>query len=396
MGTKLLLADDSITIQKVVGIIFANDEEYELTVVDNGDAALETAREIRPEVMLVDALMPGKTGYEVCEAVRSDPLLATVPILLMTGAFEPFDEEKARSCGADDFISKPFESQQLIEKIKELAALAAIRASQSPVEQTMDAGAFSFESIEPLVAAEVSAPAVTFGEAEAFASADAAVQGEGSFFAVEEAAPADDLWGAFELEEEVVGEIVTEDEGEEVVEAAPFALEQPAAVELEPLPAASVVTTEEFGLPATEFVFTEEEPPAFAVAEEESLTVSAGEPAAFTGVFAVGTAEQPEEGDLAEDLAASTAAFAAEMPGADFGVPPADEFEAPVAVSPEPAAPVAAAAEGGTLTITEAQLAAAIAKISREIIERIAWEVVPDLAETLIKEEIRRIKAGTE
>ncbi|BDV43696.1 response regulator [Geotalea uraniireducens] len=395
MGTKLLLADDSITIQKVVGIIFANDEEYELTVVDNGDAALEKAREIRPEVMLVDALMPGKTGYEVCEAVRSDPLLATVPILLMTGAFEPFDEEKARSCGADDFISKPFESQQLIEKIKELAALAAIRASQSPVEQTMDAGAFSFESIEPLAAAEEPAPAVTFGEAEAFASADAAAQSEGSFFAVEEAAPADDLWGAFELEEEVVGEIVTADEGEEVVEAAPFALEQSAAVELEPSPAAAV-TTEEFGLPATDFVFTEEEPPAFAVAEEESLTVSAGEPAAFTGAFAVGMVEQPEEGDLAEDLAASTAAFAAEMPGADFGVPPADEFEAPVAVSPEPDAPVAAASDGGTLTITEAQLAAAIAKISREIIERIAWEVVPDLAETLIKEEIRRIKAGTE
>ena len=72
MGKKLLLADDSITIQKVVGIIFAN-EDYELTVVDNGNAALDKARELLPDIIMVDALMPGKTGYEVCEAVRREP-----------------------------------------------------------------------------------------------------------------------------------------------------------------------------------------------------------------------------------------------------------------------------------------------------------------------------------
>ncbi len=104
MGTKLLLADDSITIQKVVGIIFAS-EDYELAIVDNGDAALVKASETMPDVLLVDAVMPGKTGYEVCEEVRRDPLLKGVPILLLPGAFEPFDEEKARQSGADDFIS---------------------------------------------------------------------------------------------------------------------------------------------------------------------------------------------------------------------------------------------------------------------------------------------------
>src|SRR6266567_4180888 len=107
MGNKLLLADDSITIQKVVAIIFAN-EEFELTVVDNGTAALEQAREIQPDVMLVDALMPGKTGYEVCAEIRRDPVLSSVPTLLLIGAFEPLDEEKARDCGADATITKPF------------------------------------------------------------------------------------------------------------------------------------------------------------------------------------------------------------------------------------------------------------------------------------------------
>src|SRR5512138_2304627 len=117
MGSKVLLADDSVTIQKVVGIIFAN-EEYDLTVVDNGDAAIRKAREIVPDVMLVDALMPGKDGYDVCREIRRDPQLSHVALLLMTGAFETVDEEKSRQSGADDFITKPFESQALIDLTK--------------------------------------------------------------------------------------------------------------------------------------------------------------------------------------------------------------------------------------------------------------------------------------
>ena len=100
MSIKILLADDSITIQKVVGIIFGG-EEYALTVVDNGKAAVEKARDLNPDVLLIDALMPGMSGYEVCEAVRATPPISTKPILLLTGSFEPFDEDKAKSCGAD-------------------------------------------------------------------------------------------------------------------------------------------------------------------------------------------------------------------------------------------------------------------------------------------------------
>ena len=141
MGTTLLLADDSITIQKVVGIIFAN-EDYELVVVDNGNSALEKAREIHPDVMLVDAVMPGKSGYEVCEEVRRDPLLKEIPLLLLVGAFESFDEEKARKSGADDHITKPFESQNLIDKVKALVDLAATRAAKVfPVQEEISLSA---------------------------------------------------------------------------------------------------------------------------------------------------------------------------------------------------------------------------------------------------------------
>jgi CheY-like chemotaxis protein len=119
MSRKLLLADDSITIQKVIGITFAH-EDYQLTVVDNGDTALQKARQNRPDLVLADVFMPGKNGYELCAAIKGDPLLAHVPVLLLSGTFEPFDEQKAREAGADSWISKPFESQALIERVEGL------------------------------------------------------------------------------------------------------------------------------------------------------------------------------------------------------------------------------------------------------------------------------------
>ena len=78
MSKKLLLADDSITIQKVIGITFAN-EDYDLTVVDNGDAALDKALRSRPDIILADVFMPGKNGYELCAAVKAEKVLQGVP-----------------------------------------------------------------------------------------------------------------------------------------------------------------------------------------------------------------------------------------------------------------------------------------------------------------------------
>ncbi|MBW6513000.1 MAG: response regulator [Desulfuromonadaceae bacterium] len=130
MGKKLLLADDSITIQKVVGITFAH-EDYVLTIVDNGDDALQKAQADRPDLILADVYMPGKNGYELCSAIKQDPSLAGVPVLLLAGTFEPFDEGKAKACGADAWIPKPFESQALIDQVE--ALLSAAPVAPAPV-----------------------------------------------------------------------------------------------------------------------------------------------------------------------------------------------------------------------------------------------------------------------
>ncbi len=119
MTKTLLLADDSVTIQKVVGISFAS-EDITLITVDNGDDAISEARKVRPDAILADVVMPGKNGYEVCEAIKADPDLRHIPVLLLTGTFEAYDEVRARQVGACGHVSKPFEAQTLVEKVKQL------------------------------------------------------------------------------------------------------------------------------------------------------------------------------------------------------------------------------------------------------------------------------------
>ena len=76
--------------------------------------------------------MPGKTGYEVCETVKRDPTLRHIPVLLLAGTFEAFDEDRAREVGADGHITKPFEAQALVDRVNELLGSSATAASEIP------------------------------------------------------------------------------------------------------------------------------------------------------------------------------------------------------------------------------------------------------------------------
>ncbi|MGA9524922.1 MAG: response regulator, partial [Myxococcaceae bacterium] len=119
MPKNVLVADDSITIRKVIGMIFAADD-VTITAVDNGIDAIARARELRPDLVLADVTMPGKSGYEVCEALKSDAATQSIPVILLAGTFEAFDEGRARAVHADDHIMKPFESQALLDKARAL------------------------------------------------------------------------------------------------------------------------------------------------------------------------------------------------------------------------------------------------------------------------------------
>src|ERR1044071_8902319 len=128
MASRILLADDSITIQKVVNLTFA-DEGIEVVAVSNGDLAERRLTEVRPDLVLADIFMPGKNGYELCEAIKENSQFRNVPVVLLVGAFEPFDQTEAKRVKADAHLTKPFESRTLVETVRRLISATPRSAS---------------------------------------------------------------------------------------------------------------------------------------------------------------------------------------------------------------------------------------------------------------------------
>jgi CheY-like chemotaxis protein len=114
---KLLVADDSTTIQKVFEQTFPA-EEFTLSFANNGEEALAKARTERPQVIIADINMPLKNGFELCEVIKKDQTLKDIPVLLLIGILDDFDEDESRRVGADGFIVKPFEANAAINKVR--------------------------------------------------------------------------------------------------------------------------------------------------------------------------------------------------------------------------------------------------------------------------------------
>jgi CheY-like chemotaxis protein len=116
---RLLLADDSLTIQKVVALTFAA-EDVAIEAVTDGNQAIEKARATLPDIVLADVFMPECNGYEVCAAIKSDSKLAGIPVVLLVGTFEPFDEVEASRVNCDAYLTKPFDTSELIQIVHSL------------------------------------------------------------------------------------------------------------------------------------------------------------------------------------------------------------------------------------------------------------------------------------
>jgi CheY-like chemotaxis protein len=117
---KLLIADDSVAVQKIVQLTF-DDEGYTVTAVGDGRRALDEIEQDVPDVVLADVTMPEINGYQVCARIKRDERLRRVKVILLVGAFEPFNEAEARKVGADDFLTKPFQSiREMVSKVGNL------------------------------------------------------------------------------------------------------------------------------------------------------------------------------------------------------------------------------------------------------------------------------------
>lgn len=137
MAQTLLLADDSVTIQRVIELTFA-DEDIAVVSVSDGDQAVARLESAPPDIVLADVAMPGRNGYEVAEYIKQTPHLSHIPVVLLTGAFEPVDKAKADAAGCDGVLAKPFEPQLVIGRVKELLARGA--GQPMPVAETRHEG----------------------------------------------------------------------------------------------------------------------------------------------------------------------------------------------------------------------------------------------------------------
>jgi CheY-like chemotaxis protein len=126
MVRTILVADDSVTIRRVVELTFA-DTPLRVECVGTGAEAIERLDSISPDLVLADVVMPEPTGYEICAHVKRSR--RPVPVLLLAGTFEPFDPARARSCGADGHVVKPFDSRSLVEVVEKLLAASASRTT---------------------------------------------------------------------------------------------------------------------------------------------------------------------------------------------------------------------------------------------------------------------------
>jgi putative two-component system response regulator len=112
MSSKVLIVDDEYAGRETLQSVLEG-EGYILEMAENGRQAIEKARSLLPDVILLDVMMPGMTGYEICQHIRNDPQLAEIPIIILTALDDRESMLTALKAGADDFISKPFDRFEL-------------------------------------------------------------------------------------------------------------------------------------------------------------------------------------------------------------------------------------------------------------------------------------------
>jgi CheY-like chemotaxis protein len=405
MGKKILLADDSITIQKVIELTFS-DEDFEVVTVGNGRMAIEKVQEVRPDLVLCDIIMPEKDGYEVCDFIKKNAATAHIPVLLLTGAFEPFDQERASRVGCDGFLAKPFEPQTLIAKVKELLNQGGNRPAARPT------------AVAPASAPAYAPPAPTPAPSP-FKAPEPAHWAPPSPPASEAFVPEEpqDLYGSMDSNEE---EPLTPEESATLRDTpvsaeSDFGAWSPPTVELPLETRAQAGVESSQAEPLFEEVFEEEiprTPPSPAGTASFSFQAAQDDD---VGTRAFSAPELPSPRTTAPVPPPPRTAAPAPPPAAPSNPGPSHVSSPKWSVNPPPTPPPAPSAPASSFSdLTPAAAPAAssiagevavpkdmvetiaqrvVAQISEKVVREIAWEVIPDLAEALIKQEIERLKA---
>ena len=123
MTTRILIADDEPNILISLEYLMKR-EGYEVHVARDGQEALDAMQRVHPRLVLLDVMMPRKTGFEVCQALRADEALKDTLVLMLTAKGRDTDVARGLGVGADAYMTKPFSTQELTQKVRELLAAA--------------------------------------------------------------------------------------------------------------------------------------------------------------------------------------------------------------------------------------------------------------------------------
>ena len=120
--TKILIADDEESLRVLLKAVMASEENFELTEAVDGDDALAKVKQDKPDILILDVMMPGQSGFEVCETIKADENLKDIKVVILTAKGQESDKEWADSVGADYFLSKPFSPLELLDLLKVIAS----------------------------------------------------------------------------------------------------------------------------------------------------------------------------------------------------------------------------------------------------------------------------------
>ena len=406
-GRKLLLADDSAAVQKVVELTFG-DEGMEVFSVGDGQSALDKLEHLTPDVVLADAIMPGLSGYDLCRSMKDDQRFAQIPVMLLVSSFAPFDEAEAQRAGADDFITKPFQSiRQLVSRVDSLLAdkqpvidYANVQAVEMIGESESDTLPIPVQVESP---AESDEPHVTvLVEAAQMETASAHEETGGACapdieFQTADTARLEPDAAAVQTDEDKTLEIEPEVAGAQI-EAQPddqtppeiksdTRMNEPLGINEPPRPRFSDGLLD---LDDSEFAAT-------AIADDVVLDLDLDAPPPVD--------EQHELWELTPtETPEPSAAQAAEVEAPDIAEPP-DDMLAPSAEAQQTEARSAVAEDAPTgplayppgVAISGQELSPetinaiaqrVIEQMSDKVVREIAWEVVPELSELLIKKKL--------
>jgi CheY-like chemotaxis protein len=417
MPVKILLADRSITIQKVVEMLFSG-KEYEVVCVSDGDTALGEASRIVPDVILADVDLPRIDGYRFAGRLKETPALANVPVILMLSRDDVYDAGKGQLAGIVDNIAKPFESQDLIGKVKKALTGAPAGTLPSPATAAGFQKASPVAPQPPKTASPVPPPPSMPKKQQAVPS---------DIFDIIQEAPEQPALRATqtapasptqEQAEEETYEVEPEFEVEPEIESEQFASSAP-------IPGPTAVASDPFNTdqlfgqepsPAEESIETtvaRETSPAKPVempsfefgvplSAEEEKALPIGQKAMDEMRQGLGLAENAESDSARHPdiVSFESLDMASRAAHEDYAyTPPAVKATPAPARQPvtarQPEQPISTPFRAPDVPDDMLKGIAweAIEKSAREILERVAWEVIPDLAERLIREEIERLKA---